>query len=475
VLQKDNIPAVSELMAADPSRQRDFVRSGGSWTLDFSRIPLTREGLSSLERLPAERALADAVERLFSGRIVNPSEEQPALHMALRASGPFEGLDKTGAEQVIAGRDRFLSLAARLHGGETGLTDLLHIGIGGSDLGPRLVADALDEDDGAVRVHWLSTLDGRRFERLCRRLDPATTGLMVASKSFSTEETLLQARAARDWLGAGWAARAWAATANVERAREFGFEASHILPFPSWTGGRFSLWSSVGVSAAAVIGRAGFEKLLAGAEAADAEFRARPDAAGMATLLALLIHYLRRGLDRDTLGVVSYEPRLALLSDYLQQLFMESLGKGVDIEGRALEAPTVPLIFGGLGTDLQHSIFQALHQGADSHPLILVGSRRAEHGHPDWQRRQLAHLLAQAAALSDGRADGESFQRMPGNRPVATLLVERLDARSLGWLLATFEQAVYALAVVWGVNPFDQWGVEEGKRLAQEIRRRLEE
>ncbi|WP_376697388.1 hypothetical protein [Wenzhouxiangella sp. EGI_FJ10305] len=473
-MQKNNIPSVAELRQTDPERGRDFTRSGGGWTLDFSGVPLTRDKLAGLERLPAECGLRSAIERLFSGDIVNPSENQPALHMALRAAEPFEGLGTDAARQVISDREGFLDVAHRLHSGDTGLTDLLHIGIGGSDLGPRLVTDALDEGDSAVRVHWLSTLDGRRFERLCRQLDPATTGLVIASKSFSTEETLQQAEAARDWLGADWAERSWAATANVDRAREFGLADAHVLPFPSWTGGRFSLWSSVGVSCAAAIGVERFRALLEGAEAADAEFHRRPDAESLIPLFGLLIHYLRRELDCNTLGVVSYEPRLALLADFLQQLFMESLGKGVDLDDRPLDQPAVPLIFGGRGTDLQHSIFQALHQGPDTHPLILVGARQADHGHPDWHRRQLAHLLAQASAFENGRSDGEAYQLMPGNRPVATLLVDRLDAHSLGWLLAAFEQVVYTLSVIWHINPFDQWGVEEGKRLAGEIRQQLD-
>ncbi len=474
MLHKNNIPLVSELMAADGDRTRDFVRTGGGWNLDFSRIPLSRDGLSALAGLPAERALPRAVERLFAGDIVNPSEHQPALHMALRAAEPFEGLDPDAAAEVIDQRERFLAVAGRMHAGETGLTDLLHIGIGGSDLGPRLVTDALDEGDSAVRVHWLSTLDGRRFERLCRQLDPATTGLVIASKSFSTEETLLQAGAARDWLGSDWAERSWAATANVDRAREFELDDAHILPFPSWTGGRFSLWSSVGVSAAAVVGPERFRALLAGAEAADGDFRRQPDANGLAVVFGLLVHYLRRELDCDTLGIVSYEPRLALLADFMQQLFMESLGKGVDLENKPIDEPTVPLIFGGRGTDLQHSIFQALHQGLDTHPLILVGAREADHDHPDWQRRQLAHLYAQASAFANGRSDGEAHQNMPGNRPVATLLVDQLDAGNLGWLLATLEHTVYTLSVIWNINAFDQWGVEEGKRLAKQIRSQLD-
>jgi glucose-6-phosphate isomerase len=472
VLQKDNTPVVSELLAADPDRARDFTCRTGGWSLDYARIPLTREQHRSARDALIDAGLAGAVERLFGGEIVNPSERQPALHMALRAPS-FQGLDAESARRVAADRDHFLAVADELHSGRAGLTDILHIGIGGSDLGPRLVSEALDAGDSAVRVHWLSTLDAGKFERLCRRLDPERTGLVVASKSFSTEETLVQAEAARAWLGERWAERSWAATAKVEAAKAFGIRDAHVLPFPGWTGGRFSLWSSVGVSAAAVIGRSRFEALLAGAEAADREFASDTEAGGMAVTVSILVDHLRRGLDLDTLGVVSYEPRLALLSNHLQQLFMESLGKGVGLDDSPLASPTVPLIFGGLGTDLQHSIFQALHQGLDTHPLILVGAEAADHDHPDWQQRQLAHLHAQAQAFCDGRSDGAPYQRMPGNRPVATLLVDRLTPESLGWLLATLEQTVFALSVRWGINAFDQWGVEEGKRLAKEIRDRM--
>lgn len=473
MLRKNNIPAVTELFETDPERGMHFCKRQSEWVFDFSRIPLNREGLEVLTGLPRQCRLAVAVERLFAGEVVNPSENQPALHMALRAEDSSSLPDQVDPGELAAGRDRFLDTAGELHHGSNGLTDILHIGIGGSDLGPRLVADALDANDSAVRVHWLSTLDGRRFERICRGLDPARTGMIVASKSFSTEETLTQAAAARDWLGADWTGRTWAATANLARATDFGVLPDHVLPFPYWTGGRYSLWSSVGVSAAALVGPGRFRQLLAGAEQADHDFRDGKAGDSMAIMLALIMHHLRRNLDLNTLGIVSYEPRLGLLADHLQQLIMESLGKGVGLDHHPVDGPTAPLIFGGRGTDLQHSIFQALHQGTDTHPLILVGSREAGHAYPEWHRTQLAHLLAQARALADGRSDGEPYQRLPGNRPVATLLVERLGARNLGWLLATFEHAVYALSVLWQVNAFDQWGVEEGKRLAAEIKRDL--
>jgi glucose-6-phosphate isomerase len=473
MLHKNNIPLVRDLIDADPDRGRHFSLQQGGWWLDYSRLPLNRDQRKTLLRLPDEHEMSLAVERLFGGEKVNTSEDQAALHMALRAARPgdFPGADVD--QTLLNQRQRFLTEAGRLHRGELPVTDLLHIGIGGSDLGPRLVTDALDEDDGRVRVHWLSTLDGRRFDRLLNRLDRQTTAIMVASKSFSTEETLTQAQAARDWLGDGFVKRSWAATANAERAIAFGLDPERILPFPAWTGGRFSLWSSVGFSAAARIGPQRFTELLAGAAQADSCFAQDNGQGNLAVMMALVMHFLRRELDLPTLGVVAYEPRLALLGDFLQQLIMESLGKGVDLDDQPLDQPTTPLIFGGRGTDLQHSIFQALHQGLDSHPLLLVGTLEDQHAWPDWHQAQLAHLLAQAAAFAHGRDDGRPCQHLPGNRPVSVLLAQRLTPQRLGFLLASFEHAVYALSVLWNINPFDQWGVEEGKRLASQFRKRL--
>lgn len=464
--ENNNLPDVVDLFEQDPDRGADFSVLEQGWMLDYSRTPLDRAQRQQLLDLPRQVGLRSALDRLFEGAIVNPSEAQPAQHMQLR--------DPDAGRERLAERDRMLSVAERLHSGQAGFSDLIHIGIGGSDLGPRLVADALDEEDSAIRVHWLSTLDGRRFERLLGRLDPARTAVVIASKSFSTEETLTQAAAVRCWMGEHFAPAAWATTANTERAVAFGVRPENVLPFPVWTGGRYSLWSSVGVSAAAVIGSGRFEQLLAGAAAADQATRQSANASGLSVMLALLVHYFRRQLALPTLGVVSYEPRLGLLGDYLQQLIMESLGKRVDLSDQPVDEPTVPLVYGGRGTDLQHSIFQALHQGTDTHPLLLVGTLGDSHGHVEWQRAQLAHLLAQAAAFARGRHDGAPHRRLPGNRPVGVLLAERLTPKTLGFLLASFEHAVYVLAVLWQVNAYDQWGVEEGKRLAADIRRRLD-
>ncbi len=462
-------PSIADLMASEPDRAKTHRVSQGGWVLDYSHLPLSAARRDALVEAFTNARAADHIEALFAGECVNPSEQQPALHTRLRSNEDAE----------VAGlTERFLAVAGALYSGRQGLSDVIHIGIGGSDLGPRLVADALEAGDSAVRVHWLSTVDGRRVRRLLNELDPATTGVVIASKSFSTEETLVQAQHIKDWLGERFVSQAWAATAKPGKAEAFGVAQAHILAFPSWTGGRFSLWSSVGVSAAALIGPQAFRGLLAGAHEADALYRATPRASdagqhGLAVWLALAIEHLRRGLDLPTLGVVAYEPRLALLGDYCQQLFMESLGKRVGLDDQPVATPTVPLIYGGRGTDLQHSIFQALHQGLDTHPLLLVGALRDEAGESSWHHVQLAHLLAQRQAFARGRIDGEVYQHMPGNRPVALLLTEALTAKGLGFLLASLEHCVYSLSILWGVNAFDQWGVEEGKRLAGPIRDRL--
>jgi glucose-6-phosphate isomerase len=473
VLRRNNTPEIANLLRSEPDRCRDMVVTGGDWRFDASRIPLPLDDWRAIRAPRQLDALRSAVDALFGGAIVNPSENRPALHMALRASDPGTLCDAGDADLIRTGRDRLLDAAGRLHGGDTGIRTLLHAGIGGSDLGPRLVADALGGPDSAVDVEWLTTLDARRLKRLLERLDPAETGLVVASKSFSTVETLTQARAIRDWLGPAAGDRIWAATADRRRAREFGVADEHVLAFPDWVGGRFSLWSGVGLSAAAVVGAERWRALLRGAETVDRSVATDP-AGTQALALALSIDVLVRRYGFGTLGVVAYDPRLRLLAEYLQQLVMESLGKRVQPDGSPVEQATSPLVFGGAGTDLQHSLFQALHQGTTRHPVLLVGTSEDVPGYANWQREQLAHLLGQASALVNGTDAADPQRELPGNNPVLLMLAHRLSPEALGALLATFEHAVYLLGVLWRINPFDQWGVEEGKRLAGAFREALQ-
>ncbi len=473
---------IATLLADDPARTSRLVVESGSWRADCSRLPVTSSRWHSWFEREALSDLIPAVARLFSGQIVNPSEQQPALHMALRALQPESyKLQPQQAQAIVSAREQVLDWSGQLFDGTMQpnghtLKTLLHVGIGGSDLGPRLVSDALNQGQSAVQVEWLATLDGRRLGQLLARLDPATTGLVIASKSFTTVETRLQAQAIVEWLqaelGAKAASQCWAATANPGKAVEFGIPADQVIEFPHWVGGRFSLWSSVGMSTAAVVGPEQWRQLLHGA--AEVDDLVRTDLAGAHALtLARCIDLLRREYGYPTLGVVSYEPALRLLAEYLQQLIMESLGKAVTGDGQPIEQPSAPLIFGGAGTDLQHSMFQALHQGTDRHPMLLLGAARPQHGRPAFHQEQLSHLLAQATALVEGVDSVDPQKQAQGNNPVMLMLTPEITARSLGQLLATFEHAVYLLGCLWNINPFDQWGVEDGKRRAGEFRKAL--
>ncbi len=460
MLHKNNITSLQALFESDPARARDFCLEAGHWLFDYARVPIGRDALDGQLAKLHHPQWNLALDALFSGAEVNVSECQSATHMDWRQALPPE----PGAQGRVC--SRFEELATALHSGSRGLTDLIHVGIGGSDLGPRLVTEALDREDSAVRVHWLAGLDPRRLHRLFNTLDASRTGLVIASKSFTTSETLVQARAVIDWLGADWDRRSWAATANPRRAGEMGFADAAILPFDSTVGGRYSLWTTVGLSAAARIGPARWRELLKGASACDQQLQADWVGQTMAGRLALILNWVYTRGCFDTLAVISYEPRLGLLADYLQQLIMESLGKSVTANGEPSDGPDAPLVFGGRGTELQHSVFQALHQGRRRHPVLLVGSCRPEFGREDWQREQLANLLAQAQALAFGRQQGPAHQRTHGENPVLVLLAEALSPHALGWLLASLEHTVYLLGRFWNLNPFDQWGVEEGKRLA---------
>ncbi len=460
--QKNNTPPanpIARLLDSEPGRSAAMVAESGRWRLDASLTPIP---VADWSPAPPVDEVA-AIRRLFAGDVVNASERRPALHPWLRCEGDGR------PESIRTDQRRLAETADALYAGRTPVRTLLHVGIGGSDLGPRLVVDALDEQDSAVDVRWLSTLDDRALTRLLGKLDPATTGLVVASKSFATRETLLQAGAVRSWLGSDWAERTWAATSQAERAAQWGVAEAHVLRVDEAVGGRFSVWSSVGLAAAAGIGPVRWAEFLDGGAVADHSVRTDPSGA-LAGRLAHAIDCLMRDHGFGTLGVIAYEPAYRRLAEYLQQLVMESLGKRVDADGHDLAGPSSPLVFGGAGTDLQHALFQAVHQGRQRHPVLLVGSADSSEDAHDFRREQLANLLGQARALALGRHDDDAQRLLPGGNPVLTLLTRRPDARALGELLAHFEHATYLLGVRWGINPFDQWGVEEGKTQAARFR-----
>src|SRR5690606_12500958 len=324
-----------------------------------------------------------------------------------------------------------------------------------------------DAGDGRFRLHFVSNVDGSDVERALRGLDPARTAAILVSKSFGTQETLLNGALVRDWLGGG--ERLYAVTANVPRAEAVGVDAGRVLPMWDWVGGRYSLWSAVGFAIALAIGMDGFESLLAGAAEMDAHAVEAPLHANLPVRHALVAVWNRNVWQLPTHAVLPYDQRLARLPDYLQQLVMESLGKSVRHDGQAPGVATVPVVWGGAGTGAQHSFFQALHQGTDVVPADFIGVVHPAHPHRGHHEALLANLLAQAEALANGHDAGDPRKAHPGNRPSTLFLLDALTPRALGALLAMYEHSVYAQSVLWGINAFDQWGVELGKRIAGEL------
>jgi glucose-6-phosphate isomerase len=370
---------------------------------------------------------------------------------------------------------------------------VVNIGIGGSDLGPRLACEALVGAAGpGPRLHFLANVDGGRTAALRQRLDPATTVVILISKSFATEETLLNGRVMRDWLAAalgrdGADARLFAVSANTSGAAASGIAAARVLPMWDFVGGRYSVWSAVGLPLAIAIGADRFQAFLDGARAMDEHFAQAPLADNLPVRLALAGYWNRDFMGRTSLCVVPYDDRLAALPEFLQQLEMESNGKQVDQQGAPVAMPTVPVLWGSVGSNAQHAYFQALHQGCDVVPVDFIGVIRPDHDLADNHRALLANLLAQGAALMQGKSFQVAWDELadvadpdrrnalaaqktfPGNRPSTTILLDRLDPHALGMLLALYEHKVFVQSVLWGVNAFDQWGVELGKSLAGRI------
>ena len=433
---------------------------------NFARQRYDREAVEALFAVAEEAQLPAAMRRLVDGAIVNATEDRAALHTALRGdlSSTAEAHGSFGMARQA--RSTMAALIATLSASD--VTDIVSVGIGGSDLGPRLVVDALTQaTPGRFRVHFLSNVDGSAVQRVLAGLDPARTAAVLISKTFGTQETLLNGGIVRDWLGGG--DRVYAVSSNVERAADFGIAPERILPMWDWVGGRYSLWSAVGFPIALAIGMDGFESLLAGASVMDAHALDAPIRHNMACWHALTAVWNRNGLAAATQAVLPYDERLKLLPAYLQQLVMESLGKSARLDGNTLREQTVPVWWGGAGTDTQHSFFQALHQGTQVVPADFIGVVRNDDPHVVNHQALLANLLAQTEALANGQGSDDPHRSYPGNRPSTLLLLDSLTPHTLGMLIALYEHSVYLQSVLWGINAFDQFGVELGKQVANRL------
>ncbi|HEY8592982.1 MAG TPA: glucose-6-phosphate isomerase [Sphingomicrobium sp.] len=461
---------LEQLFSQEPDRLSRLSFDVGGIHFDWAKTHLDGELIAEFTGRAERMGFDAAREALFAGEIVNPSEGRPATHVAERGSGAPEDVDLATAR-----RQRMRALVDAIEGGAFGqLTGILHIGIGGSVLGPALLVDALGRRRSTLNVRFLSNIDGAAFDEAVEPLDPATTLVVVASKTFSTLESLTNLEAARQWLrDAGVAdpdGQIIALTAKPEAALDQGVDESRILQFGEGVGGRYSLWSSVGLSAALALGWDAFEELLEGAAEMDRHFRFAEPAENVPLIAAFADRLYVERFGCQTRAVFAYDERLRLLPFYLQQLEMESNGKSVTTDGKIPEFPTAPVTWGGTGTDAQHAVFQLLHQGTIVAPVEFVAVTEDDDAQdPEHHRMLLLNAFAQGAALMAGRKSDDPQRSYAGNRPSATILLERLDARALGALISFYEHRTFANAVLLGINPFDQFGVELGKDIARQL------
>jgi glucose-6-phosphate isomerase len=490
---------IAELFARDPQRFADFHVAFGDLLFDFSKQRLDRTTRKLLVDLARAAKVEERRAAFFAGDIVNPTEGRPALHMALRnmSGTPMQAGEHDVMPDVIAERQKMLAFAEAVRSGalksasgET-FTYIVNIGIGGSDLGPAMAARALSPFVAPhLTLHFIANVDGADLADTLKRLDLARTLFIVSSKTFTTLETMTNARAARqvvvDALGEGAVAAHFCAVSTAAKeVAAFGIGEDRRFLFWDWVGGRYSLWSSIGLSLAIGIGKENFEDFLRGGEDIDKHFVEAPFAENIPVLMALIEIWYRDFWDYAAQAVIPYDQRLARFPAYLQQLEMESNGKSVDLAGEAIETPTGAVIFGEPGTNAQHAFFQLFHQGTGIVPVdfllaaIPIASDTKQH------HLLVANCLAQSEALFRGRTQAEVEAKLTaqgldaaaiaalaphkvfsGNRPSSTFLYKSLTPRTLGRLVALYEHKVFVQAVIWNIDPFDQWGVELGKELA---------
>lgn len=464
-------PELKSVFTADPNRLSKFTMTQGPLRFDWSKTHLTSDILDGFLKLAGDMDFAKWRDALFAGEPINNSEGRAAEHPAERGEGNAQSVSR--AKMLHA---RMRALIDAIEGEALGpIRHILHIGIGGSALGPDLIIDALGGDGARYDVAIVSNVDGTALERAISRFDPEATLIAVASKTFTTTETMLNAASAINWLVEAGVddpyGKVIALTANPEKAIEWGIDETRILPFSETVGGRYSLWSSIGFPAALALGWDAFESLLEGAAAMDRHFRLSAPAQNAPLIAAFVDQYYTRVMGCQTRALFAYDERLRLLPSYLQQLEMESNGKSVTRDGQPVDGPTAPITWGGVGTDAQHAVFQLLHQGTILTPVEFVAS--IEPGHaldPAHHRALLVNCFAQGAALMRGKDNADDPARAyPGNRPSTTILLDDVTPDALGALIAFYEHRTFANAVLMGINPFDQFGVELGKEIAKSI------
>ncbi|GGY04904.1 glucose-6-phosphate isomerase [Paludibacterium paludis] len=496
-----------ELFASDPGRAERYSLEVGGLFLDYSKNRITDETVAGLMQLAREAGLPDKVRAMFKGEKLNTTENRAVLHVALRnrTNSPILVDGEDVMPKINAVLERMGRFATAVRSGEwlgythQPITDVVNIGIGGSDLGPLMVCSALRPfGHPRMNMHFVSNVDGSQLKETLKKIHPETTLFVVESKTFTTQETLTNALTARDWFVArahdakAVAKHFVAVSTNKKAVAEFGIDPANMFEFWDWVGGRYSLWSAIGLPIMLYLGEENFTELLNGAHIMDQHFRNAPLEANMPVLLAMIGVWYINYFGGGSHVIAPYDQYLHRFPAFIQQLDMESNGKQVTLDGTPVDFETAPIIWGETGINGQHAFFQLLHQGTHISPIDLIASLGKRSSLPGHHEILMANVLAQAEAFMRGKTadevreelaaqglSGEALERLVphkvfgGNRPTNTLLMSRLDPRNLGSLIALYEHKIFVQGVIWHINSFDQWGVELGKQLARTIHAEL--
>lgn len=457
---------LQELFNKDKQRFDKFSLSLDDILLDYSKQHINHTTIELLQNLAMECNLQPAIQALFNGEIINKTEQRAALHTQLRNP-------QTQLIEIDRTLRQMQELTTKIHNSH--YTDIISIGIGGSDLGPRLVCEALAPYKmTSQRIHFVSNVDSDTLLPLLKKLDPKKTICLINSKTFTTLETLANAKIIQEWLQADMHKQTFAITANTDAAIKFGILPQHIFAFWEWVGGRYSVWSAVGLSIALSIGMENFKRFLHGAHKLDMHFLNTPLQRNLPVILGMLGVWQVNFRQYPTLCIAPYIDGLNLLPQYLQQLEMESNGKRVTSDGEVIPYQTVPVIWGGVGCNNQHAYMQMLHQGTQVVPVDFMVAKRSHQNDDKLQKYLIASCLGQSQALMQGKHSDKEYKDCPGNRPSTTIMFDKLTPEVMGKLLALYEHKVYVQGVLWQIQSFDQWGVQLGKELINDLVKLIE-
>ncbi|MFK8263678.1 glucose-6-phosphate isomerase [Capnocytophaga canimorsus] len=492
---------MKSLFEQDPNRAKRFSIQWQDFLVDYSKNRIDSTTMDLLVQLAEQCGLKDAVEKYFEGDLINATENRAVLHTALRASTDavirVEGENVIPEIQKVKAKIKSFSeeIISGIKKGYTGkaFTDVVNIGIGGSDLGPAMVTEALKFYKNHLNVHFVSNVDGDHVMEVIKHLNPETTLFVIVSKTFTTQETLSNATTIKQWFlqsakPEDVAKHFVAVSTNLQKIDEFGIDSNNVFPMWDWVGGRFSLWSAVGLSIALSVGYEHFEQLLKGAHQMDEHFKNTPFENNIPVVIALLSVWYNNFYGAESQAIIPYTQYLHRFAAYLQQGIMESNGKYVSRDGKKVSYQTGTLIWGEPGTNSQHAFFQLIHQGTKLIPTDFIGFKKSLYENTDHHNKLMANFFAQTEALLKGKTEAEvsaemgdkvnesllPFKVFEGNRPTTTFLIDKLTPESLGKLIAMYEHKIFVEGVIWNIYSYDQWGVELGKQLANHILKDIE-